>query len=152
WLQIERMHLKEGIIGAAGKALAVAIRLGCGPDIQKMADILIRIDSANESAHTALIEWALSQGQLSEALRRFEVCRQAFRREFDSEPPATVQRLAEVARSKHNNSSNHEVSARPKSFRRLPSVALIARPSVGPPELTIGLAGFLFDELVRALG
>lgn len=152
WLSIERMHITEIFVRSAGVALAVAVRTGCEPDLHKLAEYLIRIEPTNEAAHSALIGWALDKGNASAALRRYEACREAFRRDLDSEPPSALLRLAEAAQSPKREALNRQASGGSLTCRRLPSVVLVARPPVGPPELTNGLAGFLFEELVGALG
>ncbi|WP_164548725.1 BTAD domain-containing putative transcriptional regulator [Mesorhizobium sp. M7D.F.Ca.US.005.01.1.1] len=152
WLSIERTYITEIFVRSADVALAVAVRTGCEPDLHKLAEYLIRIEPTNEAAHSALIGWALDKGNASAALRRYEACREAFRRDLDSEPPLALRRLAEAAQNPQREALSRQASGRSLTCRRLPSVALIARPPVGPPEFTNGLAGFLFEELVGALG
>ncbi|UVK51405.1 hypothetical protein DBIPINDM_004669 [Mesorhizobium sp. AR02] len=152
WLSIERMHLREIVVRAADVALAVAVRTGCEPDLHKLAEFLIRIEPTNEAAHLALIGWALNQGNVAAALRRYEACREAYRRDLDSEPPSALQRLAEAAQRPQREPLGERASLRSFPCRRLPSVALIARPPVGPAEFTNGLASFLFEEMIGALG
>ncbi|MCC7428042.1 MAG: hypothetical protein IT557_14165 [Alphaproteobacteria bacterium] len=89
---------------ARGKALALAERLshlvGTEPAIivpasQFLAERLLAADPAAEEAHRALIRLHLHQGRTNAALRQFELCREALRRELDVEPePETVALLA----------------------------------------------------------
>lgn len=89
---------------ARRKALALVERLSQGAPgdaaaaCQALAERLLAADPAAEEAHRALIRISLVQGRRNAALRQFELCREALRRELDAEPePETAALLREAA-------------------------------------------------------
>ncbi len=68
------------------------VRAACG----SLAERLLAADPAAEEAHRALIRLHLAQGRPNAALRQLDLCREALRRELDTEPePQTLALLQE---------------------------------------------------------
>jgi TolB-like protein len=66
---------------------------------QALADCLLRSDPASEEAHRALIRTHLRRGRTNAALRQFEQCKEALRRELRAEPDAETRRLFDSIQS-----------------------------------------------------
>jgi TolB-like protein/Flp pilus assembly protein TadD len=75
-----------------------------------LADRLLRSDPASEEAHRALIRTHLRRGRTNAALRQFEQCKQALRRELRAEPDAETRRLFDSIHSSARDASARDAS------------------------------------------
>jgi len=71
-----------------------AVEAGC----QGLAERLLSVDPAAEEAHRALIRLHQHDGRLNAALRQFQLCKDALRRELGAEPEAQTRELVAGAR------------------------------------------------------
>jgi TolB-like protein len=71
-----------------------------------LADRLLRSDPASEEAHRALIRTHLRRGRTNAALRQFEQCKEALRRELRAEPDAETRRLFDSIHSSERDVSD----------------------------------------------
>ncbi|MGK7871459.1 BTAD domain-containing putative transcriptional regulator [Falsiroseomonas sp. E2-1-a20] len=76
------LHLVERLSQAATDGGAT------GAACEALAERLLTSDPGAEEAHRALIRLRLAQGRRNAALRQLELCREALRRELDTEPEA----------------------------------------------------------------
>jgi TolB-like protein/DNA-binding SARP family transcriptional activator len=84
------------------KALALVEDLslaGAEPDCRALADRLLSTDPAAEEAHRALIRLCLKQGRINAALRQFELCKAALKRELGVEPETQTSALVSALRA-----------------------------------------------------
>lgn len=120
---------------------------------------LLGVDETIEAAHRALMQCFLRAGDRSRALRQFEHCRAALRRELDAEPEAATRELfARIAGGSHADRDNGAggaggaggaaaapAAARPGSLAVLPFANLTGDP--GREYLANGVA----ESLIRVL-
>jgi len=112
WLQSARSRLRKQVCEVADR---LAARL-CAEDREHEAiDVLNRllwIDPANESAHRQLMQLFARGGRRSEALRQYQDCAEALKRELDAEPgPETQRLLAEIRQNRLASSSGRATPA-----------------------------------------
>ena len=97
WLVVARGRMRKQACELAGR---LAKLLSSESRDQQAIDVLnrlLRIDQANESAHRQLMQLHARAGRRSEALRQYQECVAALRRELDTGPGAeTRQLLAEL--------------------------------------------------------
>jgi TolB-like protein/Tfp pilus assembly protein PilF len=101
---------------------------------QALAERLLATDPTTEEAHRALMRLYHQQGRLNAAVRQFESCKEALRRELDVEPEAQTQQLitslreGQVARAgsdpdpAHRQGSTHST---PSRGREQPSIIVM---------------------------
>jgi TolB-like protein/Tfp pilus assembly protein PilF len=75
---------------------------------QALADRLLRSDPASEEAHRALIHSHLRRGRTNAALRQFEQCKEALRRELRAEPDSETRRLFDSIHSSERGAFKSE--------------------------------------------
>jgi DNA-binding SARP family transcriptional activator len=90
---------------------------------QGLAERLLAIDPTAEEAHRALMRLCHHQGRLNAAVRQFEACKEALRRELDVEPEAQTQQLITSLRESQaaHDSSDPEPGQRQGSTHPTPS-------------------------------
>ena len=95
WLEADRERLRQirlHLLEASALGLAEVGRYGLALEAALAA---LRMDDARESAHRALIQVHLAEGNVSEARRAYERCRVVLVRDVGVEPsPATARLLA----------------------------------------------------------
>ena len=97
WLQVERGRLRKLACEVAGRLASLLVSEERGPQAFDVLNRLLQIDPANETAHRELMKLLARSGRRSEALRQYQECALALRRELDAEPGAqTRQLLAEL--------------------------------------------------------
>ncbi|MGE0853051.1 MAG: BTAD domain-containing putative transcriptional regulator [Hyphomicrobiaceae bacterium] len=87
------LQLVEQLSLDAGRGPAT-VQASC----QALAERLLAADPTAEEAHRALMRVYQSQGHLNAAIRQFELCRAAVRRELQVEPEALTENLAAALR------------------------------------------------------
>lgn len=95
WLVDERERLRQIRLHALEKLSALLSDAGRHSDAIQAALAAIRLEPLRETAHRALIEAHLAEGNWSEARRQFRRCQQLFREELGIEPTASMRRLLE---------------------------------------------------------
>jgi TolB-like protein len=70
---------------------------------EALAERLLRSDPASEEAHRALMRSHLRRGRTNAALRQFEQCREALKRELRAEPDAETRQLFESIQSSESD-------------------------------------------------
>lgn len=96
WVLIEREHLRQlslYALEALGERLLLAARIG---EALEAALAAIAMEPLRESAHRLLIRIHLTEGNASEAIRQFDLCRRLFREELGLEP---TPQLAELVKN-----------------------------------------------------
>jgi len=92
----ERERLRQIRLHALEKLSALLSDAGRHSDAIRAALAAIRLEPLRETAHRALIEAHLAEGNWSEARRQFRRCQRLFREELGIEPTASMRRLLET--------------------------------------------------------
>lgn len=101
---------------------------------QALAERLLRSDATFEEAHRALMRTHLRRGRTNAALRQFEQCKEAMRRELGAEPDAETRRLFESIQSSENDEViRQERSATANGAGPYPSIAIMPFDNLGDP-------------------
>jgi len=97
WLAAERQRLRE--LGLNGLEKLLAMDLAAG-DVERAAETglrLLALDPLSESVHRTLMDLYARQGRRTAALRQYQRCAEALRRELGVEPEAaTTRRFHEI--------------------------------------------------------
>jgi DNA-binding SARP family transcriptional activator len=93
WLLNERQRLHDLARQVLSKLLDTHLRAGEHASAAAVARRLTARDPIDESAHRALMRIYFEQGQHALAVKQFERCREALRREIGEEPEAETERL-----------------------------------------------------------
>ncbi len=116
WLRVERQRLFELAVESAGKLLGHQLRAGQGEAAVRTAVHLVGLDPAQETIHRTLMRLYAEQGRRAAALRQYQVCVDALRRELGTEPEAeTTELYLDVLRG----------DAPPQAERELPPAARV---------------------------
>ena len=100
WLRGERLRLFEAAVQASGKLLAHHLRAGQHEAAARAAARVVALDPAQEAVHRALMRLYAEQGRRAAALRQYQVCVDALRRELGAEPePETTALYLEILRA-----------------------------------------------------
>src|SRR5262249_24693459 len=93
WLLIERQRLRN----LARDALAKLVdrHMGSGADYQAgaAAERRVALDGLREAAHRALMQIYAAQGQTAQALKQYQLCREALHSELGVRPEPETERL-----------------------------------------------------------
>jgi len=93
WLEVERGRLRKLACEVAARLAAQLTDEGRDTEAMTVLDRLLRIDAANEAAHRELMKLLAGAGRRSEALRQYQQCAAALKRELDAEPGDETRRL-----------------------------------------------------------
>jgi DNA-binding SARP family transcriptional activator/pimeloyl-ACP methyl ester carboxylesterase len=97
WLAAERQRLRELALKALEKLLAMDLAAGAPERAVETGLRLLALDPLRESAHRTLMELYARQGRRTAALRQYQRCAEALRRELGVEPEAaTTRRFQEI--------------------------------------------------------
>jgi DNA-binding SARP family transcriptional activator/pimeloyl-ACP methyl ester carboxylesterase len=97
WLAAERQRLRELGLNALEKLLAMDLAAGPPERAVETGLRLLALDPLRESAHRTLMELYARQGRRTAALRQYQRCAEALRRELGVEPEvATTRRFQEI--------------------------------------------------------
>lgn len=95
WLEIDRERIRQRRLHALDAACPALARRGRFAEAAEAGLASVAADPLRESAHRALIELHLAEGNLGEARRQFETYRRLARTRLGAEPsPALALRLA----------------------------------------------------------
>jgi TolB-like protein/DNA-binding SARP family transcriptional activator len=95
WLLVERTRLHDLAVGV----LARLLDSQSGDTAIATAQRLLRLDPAREEAHRALMRLYAAQGDRSQALRQYQLCRDTLQRELGVKPEPETKRLFEAIQS-----------------------------------------------------
>src|SRR5947207_1402495 len=99
WVAGERQRLRELAMGGLDRLLALNVAAGAVEQSVATGVRLLALDPLRESAHRALMELYARQGRRTAALRQYQVCVEALRRELGVGPePATTQCYQQTVR------------------------------------------------------
>jgi DNA-binding SARP family transcriptional activator/tetratricopeptide (TPR) repeat protein len=100
WLRDERLRVFEMTIQGAAKLLAHHLRVGQYEAAARTAAHVVALDPAQEAVHRALMRLHAEHGRRAAALRQYQVCVDALRRELGTEPePETTELYLEILRA-----------------------------------------------------
>jgi DNA-binding SARP family transcriptional activator len=95
WLLFERERFRQVSLHALEALTELLLRAGRVVRALEAALLAVRTEPLRESAHRALIRVHLAEGNRSEALRQYDLCRRLLRDRLDVEPsPQLLQLLA----------------------------------------------------------
>ena len=97
WLQDEREGLRQTRLHALESLARQLSESGYYADAIQAALAAIRLEPLRESAHRALIEVHVAEGNMSEAWRQFQRCRRMLREELGIGPSDSMRMLLEQA-------------------------------------------------------
>jgi TolB-like protein/DNA-binding SARP family transcriptional activator len=108
WLMVERARLDE----LAVNALRRLLHSEQGEDAAATAERLLRVDPCSEEAHRALMMHYVEEGQRSQALRQYQLCRERLRSSLGVAPEEATERLhREIQSGRKSQLSKSEVAA-----------------------------------------
>lgn len=143
WLLIERQRLRELAREALATLLDRYMAGGANDEAAATARRLLMLEPLRESAHRALMQIYVEQGQAALALKQFQLCREALQRDLEVTPEAETERLYrsiqerrsamrqardEHASAKLADEGSHPFDAPPPA--REPTSTLGAKPSI----------------------
>lgn len=95
WLQDERERLRQTCLHALESLARAFCRSGRHDEAIQAALAAIQLEPLRETAHYTLIQIHLAEGNLSEARRQFQRCKQLLAEELGVEPSDSIRRLLE---------------------------------------------------------
>jgi TolB-like protein/DNA-binding SARP family transcriptional activator len=93
WLLVERQRLHGVALRALARLLSHQEQSRDSDGTESTAQRLLQLEPANEQAHRALMRLYAEQGQRDVALRQYQECRAALKRELNAEPGAETEEL-----------------------------------------------------------
>ncbi len=97
WLAAERQRLREFALNALEKLLAMDLAAGALEQAVGAGLRLLALEPLRESVHRTLMDVYVRQGRRTAALRQYQRCAEALRRELGVEPEAaTTRRFHEI--------------------------------------------------------
>ena len=91
WILRERERLRRLYLDVLYRLMQVDAAAGNHPGAIHSAQIILALDDIREDVHRALMRYLMLNGQRALALRQFEICRAALKREFAILPmPETI--------------------------------------------------------------
>src|SRR5262245_10595535 len=130
WLRAERERLREHLVDALTRLLALQSK---GDETERAvhtAARLLALDPMREAAHQMLMRLYARQGRRWDALRQYQVCVSALRRELGVEPEAETKHLYRELLQRPSGESQHASSPPGPLPRSAPAPAVDA-PSPG---------------------
>ena len=118
WLEAERGRLRKLACEVAARLTTLLAQQGHDDQAMIVLNRLLRIDPANEAAHRELMKLLARNGRRSEALRQYQQCAAALKRELDAEPGAETRQLLAELRQRDPESPAGETSMAPAESRR----------------------------------
>ena len=89
WLLVERTRLHDLAVGVLARLLDTQ----CGDAAIATAQRLLQLDPTREATHRALMRLYAAQGDRSQALRQYQLCRDTLKRDLDVKPEPETERL-----------------------------------------------------------
>jgi DNA-binding SARP family transcriptional activator/predicted ATPase len=144
WLMGERERLREMALASLARLLAYQTREGATERAIQTAVRLLGLDPLQEAAHRAMMRLYARQGRRGSALKQYQVCVAALRRELGTEPEAETKALYMDLLRSPGETPKAVSSAADRRERRAP---LAAPPDLPAPETEL----FGRDEDLRRL-
>jgi adenylate cyclase len=94
WLLVERTRLHDLAVSTLTRLLASE----SGETVLVSAQRLLQLEPTNEAAHRALMQLYVAQGDRSQALRQYQICRDSLQRDLGVKPEAETERLYRAVR------------------------------------------------------
>jgi TolB-like protein/DNA-binding SARP family transcriptional activator len=139
WLVLERQRLHGLALRAFERLLAWQQQTNASDEIAITAQRLLKLESTNEMAHRALMRLYADQGQREAALRQYQECRAALKRELNAEPGAETEQLyralleGPVVSPTQVGSAPVGPRVQPVSPTQMPSVDIPSVPAIARP-------------------
>src|SRR2546425_10399260 len=140
WLTSERERLHELAIQGLGRLLIHQQKAGTAEPAVQTGLRLLALDPLQEPVHRAVMRLYTRLGRPGAALRQYQPCGDALKRELSTQPEAeTTQLYQEILRSRATRPDRAEVSgpasgdARPAPVSDLLSTSTAAQPESPPP-------------------
>lgn len=93
WLLVERQRLHDLALRAFDQLLAYQQQAQASERIAHTAQRLLELEPADEAAHRALMRLYTDQGRRAAALRQYQECRGALKRDLNVEPGTETEQL-----------------------------------------------------------
>jgi len=111
WIAERRLSCQGAAMAVFGNLLTTLMRAGWGEEAGEVAGRLLSLDPAQEVVHRTLMRLQLEQGRPDAALRRYEECAEALRREYRRLPGAETERVhQEIERALAETPAPREVT------------------------------------------
>src|SRR2546427_9833052 len=134
WLTSERERLHELAIQGLGRLLIHQQKAGAAEPAVQTGLRLLALDSLQEPVHRAVMRLYARLGRREAALRQYQLCVDAVKRELSTQPEAETNQLyQEILRSRPVHAGRPETSS--------PASATAATPPTNLPESTSELIG-----------
>lgn len=101
WLEIERTRLHDLAIDVLTKLANAQDSKGAIATVQRM----LEIDPLREESHRMLMRLYAADGQRAQALRQYQICREALQRELDAVPEPETELLLKRIQSSDNGTT-----------------------------------------------
>ena len=116
WLVVARGRMRKQACELAGRLAKLLSSEGRDQQAIDVLNRLLRIDQANESAHRELMRLHARAGRRSEALRQYQECVAALRRELDTGPGAETRQLLAELQIDRSEGSKHAPGPEPAAI------------------------------------
>ena len=113
WLLFERQRLRDLARGALTRLLDLHMTSGAHDQAGVAARRLLALDPLQEAAHRALMRIYAEHGQTAQALKQYQICRDALQGELGVKPDAETERLYQVIREKRTTAKATHTQAPP---------------------------------------
>ncbi len=134
WLLVERQRLHDLALRAFDQLLAYQQQAQASDRIAQTAQRLLKLEPADEAAHRALMRLYVDQGRRAAALRQYQECRSALKRDLNVEPGTETEQLyreileRQVEPSVKGSSAIAEPLHPLEALPRSPSASAVATP------------------------
>ena len=154
WLLPARARLRQSACGVADALVSQLIAIGQLDEAMQVLDHRLKMDPACEAAHCQLMQVYLEVGRRSDALRQYQTCVDALRRELDAQPGPEISALFRQIRESGTDvgeaalGSEQGLSQRPR--RERPTVAVLPFDNLSIPDDAYFVDG-IAEDLITAL-
>ena len=113
WLLFERQRLRDLARGTLTRLLDLHMTSGAHDQAGVAARRLLALDPLQETAHRALMRIYAEHGQTAQALKQYQMCRDALQGELGVKPDAETERLYQAIREKRTTARGPHTQAPP---------------------------------------
>ncbi|MER8967296.1 alpha/beta fold hydrolase [Mesorhizobium sp. M0159] len=103
WLRIERERLRAMAVAALDRLLAHYCATSDAASCVRVATRLLAMEPLREDIHRTLMRAYVAQGRVNLALKQYESCRDALRRQLDLRPESETRKLYEDLRARRTS-------------------------------------------------
>jgi DNA-binding SARP family transcriptional activator/pimeloyl-ACP methyl ester carboxylesterase len=93
WLMVQRTRLREHALEVMARLLAQQVESGAHEEATRIAQRILALDPLRETVHRALMRLHAERGHANAALKQYQACAQALRRELGVDPDSETQAL-----------------------------------------------------------